>query len=117
MNRLIRSLAIVCMLALPVAAPAFAQQPAAPPPGGHGPHAPAPAPGAPPAPGPGGMMGGMDMMGMCRMMMGGGMGMPGGPQDPKLVGRMLQMRGEMMKAVGDVLIKHGKAIESEAAKK
>ncbi len=46
----------------------------------------------------GGMMPGM----MCPMMMG-GMGMMGSSADPKLMGRMLQMRGEMMKAMGDVI--------------
>jgi len=52
------------------------------------------------------MGGGMGMM--CPMMM----GMMGGQQDPKLTGRMLQLHGEMMKAMGDVLMKHGKALES-----
>jgi len=51
--------------------------------------------------------------GMCPMMggmMGGGSMMPmmGGPSDSP---RMMQMRGEMLKAMGDVLIKHGKAME------
>ena len=78
----------------------------------------------------GGMVGGMPMMGgpggmMCPMMgvMGGGTvgGMPmgmmggvpmmGGAQDPKTLGRMLQLHGEMMRAVGDVLLRHGKALE------
>jgi hypothetical protein len=45
-------------------------------------------------------------------MMGGGMGTMGGPTDAKTQGRMLQLRGEMMKAMGDVLIKHGKALEA-----
>ena len=67
-----------------------------------------------------GMMG-MPMSGMMCPMMGGGMRggtmgmmsmMGGGQTDPKTMGRMLQMRGEMMKAVGDVLIKHGKGLES-----
>jgi hypothetical protein len=35
---------------------------------------------------------------------------PGG--DPKTTAQMLQLRGELMKAVGEVLIKHGKALES-----
>ena len=50
--------------------------------------------------------------GMCPMMGGGGMmpmmGMMGGSSDSP---RMMQMRGEMLKAMGDVLIKHGKAME------
>ena len=61
--------------------------------------------------------GGMPTM-MCPMMGGGGMsGMPmmgmmgGNPMDPKATAQMLQLRGEMMKAMGDVLIKHGKTLE------
>lgn len=53
------------------------------------------------------MMGGMmDPSGMGMMGM-----MGGGKMDPKAVGRMLQMRGEMFKAMGDVLLKHGKMME------
>lgn len=63
----------------------------------------------------------MGMMPMMRQMMGGMMdpagmgmaGMMGGAQDPKAMGRMLQMRGDMLKAVGEVLIKHGKAMAEE----
>ena len=68
-----------------------------------------------------GMMGMMcPMMPMMQQMMGGqmdpsGMGMmgmmSGGKMDPKVMGRMLQMRGEMLKAMGEVLLKHGKAME------
>ncbi len=48
--------------------------------------------------------------GMCPMMSGGMMGMMGGglmdnPSDP----RMLQMRGEMMKAMGDIMMKYSHA--------
>lgn len=82
-----------------------------------------PAPGQPPGMG-GGMMH-QGMMGMmCPMMTGGGMmgggmemmpmmrGMMGGAQtDPKVMGRMLQIRGDMLKAMGDVLLKHGKQLE------
>ena len=99
---------------------ASAQQPAqpAPPAGGHGMHhgggMPQGMPGAgmPPA-------GGMPMM--CQRMGGGGMmggGMPmmgmmgGAAMDPKTMAQMLQLRGEMMKAMGDVLVKHGKAMEA-----
>jgi hypothetical protein len=51
--------------------------------------------------------------GMCPMMggemMGGGMmGMMGGQSDSP---RMMQMRGEMMKAMGEVMMKYGKAME------
>jgi hypothetical protein len=63
-----------------------------------------------------GMMG-MPMM-MCQMMpqmMGGHMdplGMMGGDQmDPKTMARMLQLRGDILKAMGEVLLKHGKAME------
>jgi hypothetical protein len=33
------------------------------------------------------------------------------PMDAKAVGRLLQLRGDMLKAIGDVLLKHGKAME------
>jgi hypothetical protein len=51
------------------------------------------------------MMGGM----MSGGMMGGGMmGIMGGPTDsPNLV----QMRGEMMKAMGEIMMKYGKMME------
>ena len=61
-----------------------------------------------------GMMGTMPMM---HQMMGGhtdpcGPGMMGGgPMDPKTTGRMLQMRGEMCKAMGEIMIKYGKMME------
>jgi hypothetical protein len=44
----------------------------------------------------GGMMGGMEMMNA----------------DPKTRAEMLLLRGDIMKAVGEVLIKHGKMLES-----
>ena len=67
--------------------------------------------------------GGMPMMAMCRQMMGAGggmgmggmgmggmgMGMPmmhGMPADPKDRAAMLEMHGDMMKAMGDVMMKH-----------
>jgi hypothetical protein len=77
-----------------------------------------PSPGRPPMPGgmqempggapqgmPGGMMGGQHMGGMmmCPMML----GMMGAQADP----RMMQMHGEMMKAIGDVMLKYGKMME------
>ncbi len=70
-------------------------------------------------------MRGQGMMGMmCPMMqqmmgcmMGpAGMGMPGmmgEGKDPKTMGRMLQMRGEMLKAVGEVMLKYGKELAEE----
>ncbi|MGH7307441.1 MAG: hypothetical protein ACREK6_01970 [Candidatus Rokuibacteriota bacterium] len=51
----------------------------------------------------GGAMGGSGMMPM--------MGMMGGESESP---RMMQMRGEMLKAMGDVLIKYGKAMEGGA---
>jgi hypothetical protein len=61
------------------------------------------------------MMGGM----MCPMMgpgmMGGGFGMSGmmAMSDPKAMARMLRLRGDMMKAMGDVMLKHAQALEQE----
>lgn len=86
------------------AAPVYAQQPGSP-------HSAAQPPaGAPAAPGPG-----MPMMDMCRQMMGGMMGMPmmGGapPADPKERAAMIEMRGEMMKAMGDIMMKHGRRMQ------
>ena len=49
--------------------------------------------------------------GMCMMGMMGMIGPMGDPKDPKAAGRMLQMRGEMLKAIGDIMTKHGKAME------
>ena len=66
-------------------------------------------------PGAGGMM--CPMMGMMGGMQGGGMMSPGmmgmmmGSQDPKAMGRMLKMRGEMMKAMGDIMMRHGAEME------
>ena len=48
----------------------------------------------------GGMMGGGGMMPM--------MGMMGGQSDSP---RMMQVRGEMMKAMGDIMMKYGKMME------
>ena len=51
-----------------------------------------------------GMGGGTGMMGMMRMM-------NSGQIDPKTAGRMMQLRGEILKAIGEVLLKYGKALE------
>jgi hypothetical protein len=57
------------------------------------------------------------MMEMCREMMGGhsamGPGMMGGGQstDPKMMAEMMEMRGEMMKAMGDIMLKHAKKMQ------
>ena len=60
-----------------------------------------------------GMMG-QGMMGMmCPMM---GQGMMGGMMsmsDPKAQARMLKLHGDMMKAMGEVMLKHGQALEQE----
>jgi hypothetical protein len=67
-----------------------------------------------------GSMMGRGMMGMTCPMMGDQMdpmGMMamigGGHMDPKTMGRMLELRGEVLKAVGDVLVKHGQAMRKE----
>jgi hypothetical protein len=63
------------------------------------------------------MMGGHSMPGhgMGQGMMGGGMmggGMMGGRAgDPKTMGQMMEMRGEMMKAMGEVMLKHAKKLQ------
>ncbi len=54
------------------------------------------------------MMGGqMDPSGMMSMM---GM-MGGGEMDPKAMARMLELRGDLLKAMGEVMLKHAKAME------
>jgi hypothetical protein len=60
---------------------------------------------------PGMKAGAMPMMDMCRQMMGDAMGMPsmgGGSADPNQSADMLEMRGEMMKAIGDIMMKHAR---------
>jgi hypothetical protein len=47
---------------------------------------------------PSGMMGMMSMMG-------------GGQMDPKAMARMLELRGDLLKAMGEVMLKHAKAME------
>jgi len=85
------------------------------------------------------MPGGMPMMDMCADMMGGGMAMPmmhrgmmpggmpmmgggmmgrgmmggGPPMDPKEHAAMMEMRGEMMKAMGDIMIKHAQRMQGK----
>ena len=74
----------------------------------------APAPGAMQAPQDGGAM---PMMDMCRQMMAGPTSMgPDQKMDPKMMAHMLQMRGEMMKAMGEVMIKHGAMMQEGATK-
>ena len=68
------------------------------------------------------MMGG-GMMGMMCPMMGGMMGgqmdpsgmmamMSGGQMDPKAMARMLALRGDLLKAMGEVMLRHAKAMEA-----
>jgi hypothetical protein len=104
------------------ATPIYAQQPVAP----SDPHHPAtqaaPAPATPPGPPSGSGGSGMVPMEMCRqMMMGGNMmggmvGTPPGahaqPMDPKMMGQMVEMHGEMMKAMGDIMMKHARKMQS-----
>jgi hypothetical protein len=95
---------VVCSLCLAVQA--SAQQPATP----ADPHHPAtPSQGAPAA------GRGMPMVEMCRQMMGEmpGMSMMGGaaPTDPKERAAMLEMRGEMMKSMGDIMMKHARRMQ------
>ena len=100
------------LLTMLIMAPAQAQQPAAP----SDPHHPAAAPATPaPSATPGSKGGDMPMMDMCRQMMGESMAMPmmsgAGPADPKEKAEMLQMRGEMMKAMGDIMLKHAQRMQ------
>jgi hypothetical protein len=107
------------LLAMLVVSPVSAQQPGS----ANDPHHPAtpaatqatPAPPSTP-----GSKGDMPMMGMCRQMMGDMMAMPmmGGaaPADPKEKADMLQMRGEMMKAMGDIMMKHARRMQGPTSK-
>jgi hypothetical protein len=113
--------AATVLLALLAITPVFAQTPGA----STDPHHPAPPSGSAPAPGPGmhgaGMRGGgmhgggMPMMEMCRQMMGEMSGMPmmGGmaSADPKERAAMMEMRGEMMKSMGDIMMKHARRMQ------
>ena len=102
------TLTVTMLFALVVVTPVYAQQPGA----ATDPHHPAPPAGASPspAPAPGMKPEAMPMMDMCRQMMGGMPSAPmmsdGMPTDPKERAAMLEMRGEMMKAMGDVMMKH-----------
>lgn len=103
---------VTLVLVATTAVPAYAQAPAAPTdPHGHE----APTASTPPGRGPGpGMGGGMMPMEMCRQMMAGSMmgGMMGmhadRPMDPKAMAPMMEMHGEMMKAMGEVMMKHAR---------
>ena len=98
------TLLATAVFALLVAVPGFAQEPATP---RDQPH-----PGTPPA----GSMptGAMPAMDMCRHMMGDSMAMPAmgdGNTAPKQMAHMLEMRGEMMKAMGDIMMKHARRMK------
>jgi hypothetical protein len=57
----------------------------------------------------GAMMGGqMDPSGMMGMMS----MMGSGQMDPKAMARMLELRGDLLKAMGEVMLKHAKAMEA-----
>ncbi len=64
------------------------------------------------------MSGGMQECGMmCPMMGTGGMGMMGGAgSDPKMMGRMMETRGEMMMKMGQIMMKYGKQMQKEKMK-
>ncbi len=103
------------IVSLLVATGAWAQaQHGAPSTPGQGQASPAPKAGEHPMMGQG-MMGSMS----CPMMGGmmgdemSGQGMMGGmmTSDPKAMARMLKLRGEMLKAMGEVMMKHGRALE------
>lgn len=62
----------------------------------------------------GGMMGGQGLPGMQHPM--GGRGMMGGPidmSDPKAAARTLRLRGDLMKAIGEVMLKNAEALAQE----
>ena len=77
-------------------------------------------PAAAPAPTPGMKGAGMPMMDMCHQMMGDPMGMPmmGGtaPADAKDRADMLHMRGEMLKAMGEVMMNHARRMQEGPGK-
>jgi hypothetical protein len=108
------------LLAMLVAGPVYAQQPGTtndP----HHPATPAASPATPaPTSTPASKSGDMPMMDMCRQMMGDMMAMPsvGGAAsaDPKERADMLQMRGEMMKAMGDIMMKHARRMQGMTSK-
>lgn len=107
-----RAAVAIALLAVLAATPAFAQQ-AGTATDQHHPSPPAAAPTTPPPMGPRG--GDMPMMDMCRQMMGDMMGR-GAPADPKERAEMLQMRGEMMKAMGDIMIRYARRMPGTTGK-
>ena len=108
------------LFAMLAVSPVYAQQPDA----SQGQHHPEPQAATSttlPAPTPDMKAGGMPMMDMCRQMMGGDMMrmqmMSGAePADPKEKADMLEMRGEMMKAMGDIMMKHARRMQGMKGK-
>ena len=114
MKTLGRALA-VALLALLLAVPAAAQSASAP----NEPHHPGSAATTPGAKGGGAMPMGMPMMEMCRNMMGDMMAMPAmgaGAADPMERAAMVELRGELMKAMGVGMRKHGRRMHGMPAK-
>jgi hypothetical protein len=104
----------ITLFAVLMAMPVYGQQPE----GTHD-HAQPPAGTAPEPPaGPKGPQ--MPMMDMCRDMMGGMPGMamtgPSGRMGPREHAAMLEMRGDMMKAMGDVMLKHARRMQGTTDK-
>jgi hypothetical protein len=110
----------IAVFAVVAVSPVYAQQPDA----SHGQHHPESPAGTsttpPPAPTPDMKAAGTPMMDMCRQMMGDMMRMPmvGGPAPagPKEKADMLEMRGEMMKAMGDIMMKHARRMQGMKGK-
>ena len=122
MKRLIVAIGVIV---LTTATMANAQQPAS----SADPHHPpgltqtqTPAPSVQPTPAPAPPTGGMmPMMEMCREMISGhpamGSGMMGGgqPTDPKMMAQMMEIRWEMMKAMGDIMLKHAQKMRGTSS--
>jgi len=120
MKRLIVAIGVIV---LTTATLVNAQQPAAPADPHHPPdqaQTPSPSVQQTPTPAPP-VAGMMPMMEMCREMMSGhsamGPGMMGGgqPSDPKMMAQMMEMRGEMMKAMGDIMLKHARKMQGKSS--
>jgi hypothetical protein len=107
------------VFAMLVVSPVYAQQPGASQ-GQHHPESQAATSTTLPAATPDMKAGGMPMMDMCRQMMGDMMRMQmmsgAAPADPKEKADMLEMRGEMMKAMGDVMMKHARRMQGMKGK-
>jgi hypothetical protein len=103
------------LFAMLVVSPVYAQQPDA----SRGQHHPesqaGPSTTPPPASTPDVKGGEMPMMDMCHQMMSAMMRMQmmgaAAPADPKEKAEMLEMRGEMMKAMGDIMMKHARRMQ------